>query len=87
MPSATGRFPASDLERYLFALPSRLGGLGNSNPVYLSSGEFHASVKIIKPLQSLILSQTNSFIDDVRTLSLSLKMCATLDINTYRSNS
>ena len=81
IPSVTGRFPPSDLERYLFALPSRLGGLDNSNPVHMSSGEFHASVKITKPLQSLILSQVNSFIDDVRTLSLSLNMCATLDIS------
>ena len=63
--SFTGRSPPSDLERNLFALPARLGGLGISNPIHLSSSEFHASVKITQPLQSLILSQVSSFIDDI----------------------
>ena len=55
------------LRENLFAFPARLGGLGISNPVYLSSGKFNASVKITKPfIKSLILSQ------DVRTAQIAL---------------
>ena len=70
IPSVTGRSPPSDLERNLFA---RLGGLGISNPVHLSSSEFHASVKITQPLQSLILLQAYSLVDDIRSAQIKLK--------------
>jgi len=61
-----------DLERNLFVLPARLGGLGISNPVHLSSSEFHASVKITLPLQSLILSQASSLVDGIRSAQMKL---------------
>ena len=73
IPSVTGRSPPSDLERNLFVLPARLGGLGISNPVHLSSSEFHASVKITQPLQSLILLQAYSLVDDIRSAQIKLK--------------
>ena len=57
IPAWTGKAPPSDLERDLFALPARLGGLGILNPVTLSSKEFHASVSISAPLRNLIESQ------------------------------
>ena len=41
--------PVSDLERALFALPVRLGGLGICNPQTLADSEFAASAKIIYP--------------------------------------
>ena len=50
----------SDHERNLFALPARLGGLGISNPVHLSSSEFHASVKITQPLHPLGSTRSTS---------------------------
>ena len=64
----------SNFERNLFALPARLGGLGISNPVHLSSSEFHASVKITQPLKSLILSQASSLVDDIRTARTQVKV-------------
>jgi len=47
--------------------------LGISNPVHLSSSEFHASVKITQPLQSLILSPASSLVDDIRSAQIKLK--------------
>ena len=61
------------LRENLFAFPARLGGLGISNPVHLSSGKFNASVKITKPfIKSLILSQACIFVNDVRTAQIAL---------------
>ena len=50
IPAMTGQAPPNDVERNLFALPPRWGGLGLCNPVYLASQEFDASYKITKPL-------------------------------------
>ena len=49
--------PISDLERALFALPVRLGGLGICNPQALADSEFAASVKVTRPLVECILHQ------------------------------
>jgi len=73
IPAVTGRPPPGDLERDLLALPARVGGLGITNPVHLSSVEFEASTKVTGPLQSLILSQTGVYSEDVRCAQLSLK--------------
>ena len=35
-------FSETSVRENLFAFPARLGGLGISNPVHLSSGEFNA---------------------------------------------
>ena len=61
IPAWTGKAPPSDLERDLFALPTRLGGLGIVNPVTLSSKEFPASVSISAPLCDLIESQQTGY--------------------------
>ena len=70
IPSVTG---PGDLERNLFALPARLGGLGIGNPTLLSSVEFSALNKITEPLQSLILSQSGIYSNNVRNMQISLK--------------
>ena len=46
IPAWTGRAPPNALERDLFALPARLGGLGIVNPSSHSSIEFSSSIKI-----------------------------------------
>ena len=47
----------SDIERNVFALPCRLGGIGVANPMRLSSSECLASVQVTKPLTDLIMQQ------------------------------
>jgi len=47
--------------------------LGIINPVHLSTVEFDASTKVTGQLQSLLLSQTGVYPEDVRCAQLSLK--------------
>lgn len=61
IPACTGRPPPSDLERELFSLPSRHGGLGIVNPVKCADSEFSASLCISGPLCELIVTQSNSY--------------------------
>ena len=46
IPALTGRPPCSNVERDIFALPSRLGDLGILNPSTNSQASFHASVTL-----------------------------------------
>ena len=57
--------PVSDLERVLFDLPVRLGGLGICNPQALADSEFAASVKVTRPLVECILHQQGAYIADI----------------------
>ena len=61
IPAWTGRAPPNDLERELFALPARLGGLGIVDLVGRSHKEFQASVSISAPLCHLIQSQQSDY--------------------------
>ena len=61
IPALTGRAPPNDVERNLFALPPRRGGLGLYNPVGLASQEFDASYKITEPLCKLLLSHDRQY--------------------------
>ena len=73
IPAVTGRSPPGDLERNLLTLPARLGGLGITNPVQLSSVEYDASTKVTGPLQSLLSSQIGVCSADVQSIQLSLR--------------
>ena len=73
IPSVTGRSPPCDFERALFALPARLSRLRITNPICFSSIESSASQKIYEPLQSLALSQSGVYSDNLRNAQLSLK--------------
>ena len=55
----TGCPPCYIIERDIFALPSRLGGLGTVNPSdnSPSSGSFQALVTLTTPLMNQIISQ------------------------------
>ena len=73
IPAVTGHSPPGDVERALFALPARLGGLGIINPTCLSSVEFSSSCRITEPLQALLISQSAVYSEDVRTAQISIK--------------
>ena len=73
LPAVTGHSPPGDVERALFALPARLGGLGIINPTCLSSVEFSSSCRITEPLQALLISQSAVYSEDVRTAQISIK--------------
>ena len=57
LPALTGRPPPSELERKLFALPARMGGLGISMPSKTATQELHSSQLITSTLYEHILSQ------------------------------
>ena len=57
IPALTGRPPCSKLERDLLGLPVRLGGMGLTNPVTLSTNAFQASQHPTAPLAALIITQ------------------------------
>ena len=68
IPALTGRPPCSNVERDIFALPSRLGGLGILNPSTNSQASFHASVTLTTPLVNLITAQNRDgsvFVDEI----------------------
>ena len=65
IPALTGREIPGDMERDLFALPTRLGGLGITNPVEMSDGQFDASKRITAPLMALVVQQ-EAFLGEVR---------------------
>ena len=52
-----GRPPCSSVERDLYALPVRLGGLGLVNPCKVSHSNFKASEQLTSPLVALIIAQ------------------------------
>ena len=69
IPALVGR-QVSDVERRIFALPVRLGGMGIVNPTK-SSVEFSASTNITENLTRIIYNQEADFsnynIDEVKT--------------------
>ena len=70
IPSLSGRPASSSVERKVFALPARLGGLGLINPTACADRFFQFSIKQTKMLVDLIVSQQLSGeVDLERTLS------------------
>ena len=53
LPALTGCQPPGDLERELFALPARHGGLGVANPAKCAELEFANSVHTVAPLTEM----------------------------------
>ena len=56
VPTLTDRPPPNDVERHLFSLPARLGGLAIPNPCDTSDNNYNASLKISNPLKHAILT-------------------------------
>ena len=73
IPTLTGRPPPNDLERNLFELPCRLGGLGITNPAKASTSEYRASQQVTKPLSDSILQQNPQYSFDTLEAQLVAK--------------
>ena len=65
IPALTSQKAPSDTMRSLFSLPSRLGGLGISNPIDSSSVQYHNSITVTAPMVDLILKQTDTIPPEV----------------------
>ena len=65
LPALTGKPPPNALERSLFALPARLGGLGIGIPSKRATHEFHSSLLITSTLCNHILSQDHNYGYDI----------------------
>ena len=61
LPKLTGRDAPNDLERSLFALTARLGGLNIGNPASLAVEQYTSSQQVTKPLVDLIASQNKNY--------------------------
>ena len=57
IPTITGRLDPNDTDRDVFALPTRLGGLGLGNPAKQCDMQFSSSMLITKKLIESILLQ------------------------------
>ena len=80
VPTLIDRPPPNDVERHLFSLPARLGGLAIPNPCDTSDGTYDASEKISTPLKQAILTQefqytvvSRKYAPPICNLSLSTK--------------
>ena len=63
LPSLLGRTVPGDVERKLFALPVRLGGLGVFDPSIVVSQQRSCSVEVNAGLVGLIISQVHQLGD------------------------
>jgi len=61
IPSLTGCAPCSQLERQLFSLTCRFGGLNLPNPTLICDHQFNSSQKISAPLADFICQQSEQF--------------------------
>ena len=68
MPALAGRHTPGDLERELFALPVRHGGLGVTHPVKCADSEYNNSVKMVAPLTKLLIRQQHGLEDVCGTI-------------------
>lgn len=56
LPKFTGRMPPGDIERDVFELPARLGGLNIMNPSKSSETKFYEASALSKPIMEKLLS-------------------------------
>ena len=61
LPALTGRTGVTDLERDLFALPTRLGSLGIPDPSKTASDKFRSSERVSALLTVLILQEEMAY--------------------------
>ena len=57
----TGKSAINDLDKVIFTLPTRFGGLGILNPSRISDAEYEASKRITGPFVDLILLQCRKY--------------------------
>ena len=80
IPALTGRPPPGDLERTLFALPARMGGLGIPIPSSAAPNEYHASQQVTSTLCDHILSQDLEYSMEIVAKQLEVKAQMSHDI-------
>ena len=73
IPALTGRPPPGDLERTLFALPARMGGLSIPIPSSAAPNECHASQQVTSTLCDHILSQDLEYSMEIVAKQLEVK--------------
>ena len=73
LPALSGKCAFSDAERQLISLPSRLGGLGITDPCVSSAFQFDASQRVTGPLVSLLLEQDSQFTIEILNEQLALR--------------
>ena len=73
IPALTGRGSCTKLERDLFALPARLGGLGLTNPTKSAVHQLTASTCITSPLTDAIFDQITTFTSSIHNDQLKAK--------------
>ena len=61
IPALTGRSAGNDAERELLSLPTRLGGLGITNPSELTNSQYMTSQQVTVPLVALIIQQSDDY--------------------------
>ena len=73
LPKLTGHDAPNDVERRLFSLPARLGGLNITDPSSFANDQFNASQQVTKPLVDLILSESQSYPYEVLAEQIDVK--------------
>lgn len=61
LPKLTGQDPPNEIQRCLFSLPARLGGLNIGNAISFANEQLSASQQVTKPLVDLILSEVETY--------------------------
>ena len=61
LPKLSGRDAPSDIDRCLFALQTRLGGLNIANPAAFAQEQFNNSKLVTKPLVDLVVAKNNCY--------------------------
>ena len=65
LPAITGRSNISDVERLIFALPARDGGLGIPIPTEVMAEQYRASHFITEPLVELCAGQNTELLPNI----------------------
>ena len=78
IPAVTGRSPPNDSKRTLFALPTRLGGIGLADPSIQATFDFNASVSITESLTDAISSRSSAYSYEIIANQLKAKSEARL---------
>ncbi len=73
LPKLTGREPAHETERRLFALPARTGGLNLPDPASSSTIQYQHSQEITAPLTNLIVEQRHDYPVEILIHQLEIK--------------
>ena len=67
LPALSGRPPPNEVERELFSLPARLGGIAISNPSNTAELEFNSSIQVTIALKEAILQQEFHYTSETLT--------------------